>query len=482
MYIYNEEDIRHADETAVKQGVSMTKLMDRAGKGIFDQLQHYINKTDHILILAGTGNNGGDGIVLASYLAQAGFSVELTFPLGEVKSQTASHHLEHYQRAQYTVTTFSKTIDYKETVIVDALLGIGISFPLRENVKEIVQWCNNRKALKIAIDLPTGLVANNGAMDGEVFAADYTFALHGVKPSAFLMPSSIYYGEVKTVDIGLPHTSSIETISHQTVQRGFSKRPFDAHKGSFGTGLLIAGTDEMPGSVTLSSIGAIRTGIGKLLVGTTKYTSSIVANHVPEATFSFHIKEMIAQKRIPNTVQTIAVGPGLDDEHEVKQMVDTLWETDKTLILDAGALIPRDNWHRKAPTILTPHPGEFSRLTGVDTKTIQANRIKLAQEFSTKHHVILILKGTFTTIAFPNGDIFINLTGNDALAKGGSGDVLTGMLIGMIHNTKSVEDAVRNAVYIHGLCADEWKKNAATHTMVASDFQYLLPKVMYAFE
>src|SRR5699024_3550016 len=150
----------------------MTELMDRAGKGIFNQLQHYLNKTDHILILAGTGNNGGDGIVLASYLAQAGFSVELTFPLGEVKSQTASHHLEHYQRAQYTVTTFSKTIDYKETVIVDALLGIGISLPLRENVKEIVQWCNNRKALKIAIDLPTGLVSNNGAMDGEVFAAD----------------------------------------------------------------------------------------------------------------------------------------------------------------------------------------------------------------------------------------------------------------------------------------------------------------------
>lgn len=482
MYVYQEEDIRHADETAVKQGVSMTELMDRAGKGIFNQLQHYLNKTDHILILAGPGNNGGDGIVLAHYLAQAGFSVELTFPLGDVKSSTANQHLEHYQRGQYTVTTFSNTNDYKETVIVDALLGIGTSLPLRQNVKEIIQWCNKSQALKIAIDLPTGLVANHGEMDEEVFKADYTFALHGVKPSAFLMPSSIYYGEVKTVDIGLPQTSSMQTISHQTVQNGFVKRSFDAHKGSFGTGLLIAGTDEMPGSVTLSSIGAIRTGIGKLLVGTTKHASSIVANFVPEATFSFQIKEMIAHQRIPDTVQTIAIGPGLDDEEEVKQMVDTLWETDKTLILDAGALLPRDNWHRKAPTILTPHPGEFSRLTGVDTKTIQANRIELAKAFSTKHHLILILKGTFTTIAFPNGDVFINLTGNDALAKGGSGDVLTGMLIGMIHNTRSLEDAVRNAVYIHGLCADEWKKDAATHSMVASDFQFLLPKVMRTFD
>ena len=482
MYIYKEEDIRHADETAVKHGTSMTKLMDCAGKGIFNQLQPYINKTDHILILAGTGNNGGDGIVLASYLAQAGFSVELTFPLGEAKSQTAIHHLEHYQRAPYTVANFSTRKDYKETVIVDSLLGIGVSLPLRQNVTKIVQWCNKRDSLKIAIDLPTGLVANHGIIGEEVFDADHTFTLHGAKPSAFLMPSSTYYGEIHAVDIGLPQTSLTQTISQQTVQAGFSKRPFGAHKGNFGTGLLIAGTDEMPGSVTLSSIGAIRTGIGKLLVGTTKHASSIVANFVPEATFSFQIREILAQNRLPSTVQTIAIGPGLDDENEVKQTIDTLWETNKTLILDAGALLPRDNWYRKAPTILTPHPGEFSRLIGVDTETIQANRIELAKVFSTKHKLFLILKGTYTTVAFPNGEVFINRTGNDALAKGGSGDVLTGMLLGMLHNTKSVEDAVRNAVYIHGLCADDWKKDAATHTMVASDFQYLLPKVMHSLE
>src|SRR5699024_12700456 len=132
IYIYMEEDFRHADETAVNQVVSMKELMDRAGICIFNQVQHYINKTDHILILAGPGNNGGDAIVLAFYLAQAGFSVELTFPLGDVKSSTASQHLEHYQRAQYTVTTFSNTNDYKETIIVDALLGIGTSLPLRQ--------------------------------------------------------------------------------------------------------------------------------------------------------------------------------------------------------------------------------------------------------------------------------------------------------------------------------------------------------------
>src|SRR5699024_4819453 len=183
------------------------------------------------------------------------------------------------------------TYDYKETVIVDALLGIGTSLPLRQNVKEIIQWCNNRQALKIAIDLPTGLVANHGDMDEEVFKADYTFALHGVKPSACLMPSSAYYGEIHAVDIGLPQTRSMQTISRQTVQSGFVKRSFDAHKGSFGTGLLIAGTDEMPGSVTLSSIGAIRTGIGKLLVGTTNHASSIVAYFVLEDTSSFQFKE-----------------------------------------------------------------------------------------------------------------------------------------------------------------------------------------------
>src|SRR5699024_8284041 len=131
-----------------------------------------------------------------------------------------------------------------------------------------------------------------------------------------------------------------------------------------------------------------RTGIGKLLVGTTKHASSIVANFVPEATFSFQIKEMIAHQRIPNTVQTIAIGPGLDDKEEVKQMVDTLCETDKTLILDAGAMLPTDNWHSKATTILSPHPREFSRLTGVSTKTNQANQIELSKALYTIHHPI----------------------------------------------------------------------------------------------
>lgn len=482
MHIYRQEEIRQIDLEAVQEGKSIKQLMNRAGKGLFHRVSAYIDSTDRILVLAGRGNNGGDGIVLAYYLARAGYFVQLAFPLGKPKSEAAQHHLAKYQGDKLPVVTFSQETSYHASVIVDALLGIGVKGELRTEVKQVLAWCNQQSGLKIAIDQPTGLQADIGHVLGEAFEADYTFALHGPKPSAFLEPSSLYYGLVEAVDIGLPHKSHVKVIDRTMVAKGFKVRPKSAHKGNFGTGLLIAGSDEMPGSVTLSSIGAIRSGIGKLLVGTTKHAATIVANHVPEAMFSYQIIDQILENGLPDKIQTIAMGPGLENQSTAEKILEALWEEEQTLIIDAGALIKREHWLRQAPLILTPHPGELSRLTGLGVKEIQANRIEVAREFSFKNKIILVLKGKNSIIALPNKEVWINPTGNAALAKGGSGDVLTGMILGLIHNTNSVFDAVRNAVYIHGECADVWQSEKATYTMVASDFNQLLPSVMKSYD
>ena len=162
--------------------------------------------------------------------------------------------------------------------------------------------------------------------------------------------------------------------------------------------------------------------------------------------------------------------------------VEQLLQTEIPLVVDAGALLHRKSWQRKAPLVLTPHPGEFSRLTGMPIKEIQANRIAVAREFAQKHQLILVLKGQHTVIAFPNGHVLINPTGNSGLAKGGSGDVLTGIVLSMLSYYESAEAAIVNAVYIHGLCAEKWAEENSEAGMAASDFQQLLPQVLKELE
>src|SRR5699024_5110007 len=199
---------------------------------------------------------------------------------------------------------------------------------------------------------------------------------------------------------------------------------------------------------------------------------------VPEATYMLGgIKTLNETGNLPSKISAIGIGPGLQEVTEVDQALDTLMQTDMPLVVDAGALLANRAWKRKAPTILTPHHGEFSRLTGIAIPDIQANRMKVAQDFAIEQDVTLVLKGRHTVIAFPDGQVSINTTGNTGLAKGGSGDVLTGMITSMLSYYDDYRAAVTNAVFLHGLCADVWLEANSETTMVASDFDELLPKV-----
>lgn len=477
LYIYRGEEIKTIDRMAADKGLDTFTLMENAGRALFGSVVKKVSKKQRILILAGKGNNGGDGVVLARYLKQNGYTCELAFPLGEPTSETAARHYHYYLECGFEVAEIGGTYD----VLIDALLGAGARLPMRDGIERLIDWMNEQQALRIAIDIPTGVLADTGEV-GKAIRADRTFTLHGYKPSAFLDGSTEYYGQTEVLDIGLPQTSNWRVWTKVDVAESFPKRNAASHKGTFGTGLLIAGTDEMPGSAMLASLAAMRSGIGKLTVATTRFASGLIAGRVPECTFLHGGLEKIADGEMPKGMKSVAIGPGLDDEVMIDRALNELLKSDLPIIIDAGALKKHSYPNREAMTILTPHPGEFSRMTGIPTKDIQKDRLSLAVEYATSNNVTVVLKGRNTVMAFPDGDILVNETGNDGLAKGGTGDTLTGMLLAFTSYYEDKKAAVANAVYCHGAGADHWSETRAKASLLASDVSENLAYVLNEFE
>lgn len=272
----------------------------------------------------------------------------------------------------------------------------------------------------------------------------------------------------------------IAVWSRKDVQKHLPKRSEGAHKGSYGTALLIAGSSGMPGAPVLAALGAMRSGLGKLVVATSKESMVPISTFVPEATFEFNLLE---RPDFPfSDYRAIAIGPGMLPDEGTERAVERLMGTVKPLVLDAGALSQRSYANAKAPVILTPHPGEFTRITGIPVAELQENRAFYAAEWARKLGVTIVLKGQGTIIAFPDGQVFKNSTGNAALAKGGTGDTLTGMILGMLCCHDNWQHAVLNAVHLHGACADEWVKTRSAHSLLAHELSDLLPVVMKSYE
>ncbi|OZI11086.1 bifunctional ADP-dependent NAD(P)H-hydrate dehydratase/NAD(P)H-hydrate epimerase [Bacillaceae bacterium SAS-127] len=473
MYIYTSDQIKLVDEEAANKGMSTFTLMENAGSGLFRALTSLLCGGEKIAILCGKGNNGGDGIVLARYLKMAGMDVDLLLPVGEPVTNAAKQHLDYYQNLGYTIEDFNEEVKYD--VIIDSLLGVGAKQPLSNAIKQLTSWANEQSAIRIAIDLPTGVFADHGKVDEATFRADHSLHLHGYKPACFLFPSSEFFGEKHVIDIGLAHNSSWKVWTAADVRSLSNEAPQNAHKGSFGHGLLIAGSNSMPGSAALAAIGAVRTGIGKLTIQTTPYVAAVIAHHAPEATYHFesNMDELLS-------FDGVAIGCGLAPTDELETSIQRCLTEEFPLILDAGALSKRNYrlQDRKANVIVTPHPGEFARMTGQTVQEIQMNRLEAASQFAKEQQVIVVLKGQYSVIAFPDGTGIINTSGNEALAKGGTGDTLTGMILASILRMKNDRAAIAHAVFLHGACADMWVESNGRSSMAAHDINHLLPFVL----
>ncbi len=475
MNIYFAKEIRDSDQTAEESGLSIFSLMENSGHALFEGMSKLLDKKQRIGILAGAGNNGGDAIVLARLLLNDGYNAELIFPLGLPSTKVAQEHLQYYITCGHS---YCSVIEGEYDVLIDGLFGIGFRPPFSERMALCLNFWQNTKAMKMAIDIPSGVEADHGRVQ-TAFQADHTFCLHGAKPSAFLYPSSTYYGHLHIVDIGLPQKAKFRVWTEEDLLKSWPGPKDNPHKGTFGTGLLIAGSSQMPGCAVLAGTGAMRAGIGKLVIATEKTVADKCTISLPEATYVNRGEADWQHDASLANIAAIAIGPGLHPDDTLENLIAAyLEETDYPLILDAGALSERSYPRiRKSPVILTPHPGEMARLTGKTVAEVNENRIQMASDYAVSHNVTVVLKGMNTVIAFPDGTGYVNRTGNRGLSKGGTGDTLTGILLGLL--SQGYEEAsVANAVYLHGKTAELYAEDYAPSSMLASDIMKIWPALL----
>ncbi len=456
--IYTAKEIRQADETAARQGMPADVLMERAASAVASRLA--VPPSASILVVCGTGNNGGDGWVVARELVQRGHDVFVWTPLGEPKSTAAAAHAAYAKRF-VTVVSDPRPTD----LIIDALFGIGLEGPVTGQARTVISWLQSQDTPVISIDIPSGVTSDTASgFDGHAVKATATYTLHGYKRSAFLPKTAPYYGKVERVDIGLPHTSSWRVLTADDFDETlFWRDPF-SHKATYGHGLLIGGSAHLIGAPFLAAKASLRTGIGLLDVAIPDAASPLKAT-LPEAMY-------YCIEAIPETdYAATAIGPGMTEGGTLERVWESVRSRESPLIVDAGALTTR-HLEASGPVTLTPHPGELARLTGKTVEAIEADRFEVARQFAMKHGVHLILKGTYTLIVSPDGSGAVNTVEAPALAKGGSGDVLTGIALALWARSRRIEprnNPNEQAVLWHALAAKRAGETIHPASVLASD-------------
>lgn len=481
MKILSCEQLRAAENAAFAKGIAAAELMRRAGFAAAEEIvSRYPAESRSVLIICGNGNNGGDGLVIASRLAERGCGVSVVFPLGEPKTDTARCYYPLPENVKTAAAEKNAEGLGEKTLIVDALFGIGLSRGISGAAAEIIRLANKARAIRIAIDVPSGVFCDNGRIEGEVFCADLTLTFIAAKPCFFLPEASEYCGEIKVLDIGAP----ISEYKYRTVEPPvFPPRKKNSHKGSFGKALLLCGSYGMCGAEILAARAALRTGAGIVGAMVCDKNYSAFCGSVPEAVvLPVQTAASGAASPAPGvlpawiaTGSALLIGCGLGTSAEAKAAVKTaLLSTEIPTVLDADGINAVSGSiellkKTRASLILTPHPGEMARLCDTDIAHIESDRPGYASRLAAQVGCSVILKGANTVIALPNGNIYFNTTGNPGLATGGSGDVLAGILVSLLAQGMPAGTAAQAAVWLHGAAADKCRRKYGERFMLPSD-------------
>jgi len=507
MILVTAGEMQEMDRQTIETfGIPGKMLMENAGRGatqIF--VDHFREKAGRVCILAGKGNNGGDGFVMARYLSQMGLRVEVyLLSLKEGISGDAGwnlHLLNPLKIPIYEIPDVSLFSKYQphikqNDVLIDAILGTGLKSDVRGYFKEVIDFINNSNIPVFSVDMPSGLNSDTGEICGKCIQAEITATFGFPKTGHFLYPGRTLTGKLRTVDIGIPNFI-IDKVDpfHQLVTPEYllnyiKERPPESHKGNTGHLLVIAGSPGKTGAVAMTATAAVRSGAGLTTAGIPESLNAIMETLLMEA-MTHPLQESKAGYLGKNAAsdiielsknkQCLAIGPGLGNDHDTKELILTILpDIEPPVVIDADGLnILSENLtvlkKRKSPTILTPHPGEMSRLCGKSTKAIQSDRVNTALNFSKKYGVYTVLKGAGTIIATPYCRIFINPTGNPGMASGGMGDVLTGMIAGFICQKIPLEAACCAGVYLHGMAADTLSFKKGPFGYLASEVMDIIP-------
>jgi NAD(P)H-hydrate epimerase len=486
-------------------------LMENAGRGLAEVITSTFPdiRRKKIAIISGKGNNGGDGFVIARHLLNQGIPVKV-FLLTDPKSLRgdAESNFNIFQRMKGEVIPVPSSKDYQKIkksleyfdLLIDGIFGTGLDAEVRGYYREVIEHLNSLQKPIVSIDIPSGLDANTGKPLGTAIRASLTVTFGLPKVGHLISPGSDYVGTLKVIDIGIPkrlvEEEKIQThlLEYEEIRRWLSipRRP-NTHKGDYGHLLVIAGSVGKTGAAAMACEAALRMGAGLVTLAIPKSLNPIMEvkltevmteplPETPKQTLS--LRAFNAILRLCENKKAVIIGPGIGTYKETLSLVLKLIKTlDLPIILDADGLTslatqPKTLLATKQPIILTPHPGEMARLMRSTIKEVQEDRIGVSRNFSQSHHLYLVLKGHRTLIATPKGEVFVNPTGNPGLASGGTGDVLTGMIGGLICQGFDILPSLQTSVYLHGLAGDGVTQELGEKSLVATDLIKKLPSLL----
>ncbi len=503
--------MREIDRIAINDyGIPGVVLMENAGVSVVRMLElKWESLTERkFCILAGKGNNGGDGYVIARHLSNQGAKVKV-FLLGEKTdvSGDAQINLDIIDKMGIDTIEISSERDWDKVrvavtfsdCLIDALLGTGFRGDVSGDMARLIDIINAAGKPVVAVDIPSGVEADTGRVCGKAVQASYTVTFGLPKPGLILYPGAEYTGELTVADIGIP-TAVIagqdikqNIIMADAVRAIIPRRSPAAHKGMSGRVLVVAGSRGLSGAAAMAAEGALRAGAGLVTLAAPGSLQDVLAMKLTEV-MTKPLAEIeagsISREAVSDIIRlsagndVLAIGPGVGREEETAVAVREIITTAECpIVIDADALNALAGNTKllnecAALPVLTPHPGEMARLTGLSTESVNADRIAITRQAAAEWGSIVVIKGASTVVAFPDGEVYINTTGNAGMATGGTGDVLTGIIAGLIAQGLSSHDAAVAGVYIHGLAGDV-AAQAGRIGMVATDLLKAVPAALY---
>lgn len=462
-------------------------LMDNAAQAVAEAVHEALTalEGERVVIFCGGGNNGGDGLGAARWLQSYGVSVR-AFVVGaalDAVQGDAAVELAMFTKAGGRVEALSTEDDWvlaelaasKADVLVDALLGTGFHGELEGDVLRACELLNKSEKYILAVDIPTGVNADNGAVSEHAVRADHTVTMALVKTGLLLYPGREYCGDIELADISMPvklveeYKSDKYRLTDEIVRELLPLRKANAHKGDAGRVVICAGSPGYTGAAALASDAAVKAGAGLVSLYTPLSSRDVLAIKLTEVMVHGLLERMPgilgggAASDVASSAEAadvLAIGPGLGTSESTQEAVRTILQKITTpVVIDADALTALAGHTEilaamQAQKVLTPHPGEMARLTGLEIAEIEADRINVAKKYAEEWQAIVVLKGAPTVIGCPNGTVYVNSTGNSSLATGGSGDVLTGIIAGLAAQEISLQEAAICGVYLHGLAAE----------------------------
>ena len=493
----NAAQMKAADQyTIQKLGVPSLELMEHAAQACVQVLEDEKVDLSHVCVVCGSGNNGGDGFAIARILQNNRYSVE-TFCVGNPE-----HYTEETQEQMHRLQECGGKITYgmpqedSYSVIIDAVFGVGLSRKVEGRYRQVIEQMNRMRGTKFAVDIPSGLSATTGCILGCAFKADYTVTFQLKKIGLELSQGRTMAGRVIVPDIGIStdficeDQEIVRTAGKDIYRKMLPDRPEDSNKGTYGRLLVIAGSKGMAGAAYLNAHAAYMTGAGLVRIYTSSDNREILQTLLPEAiitTYEEYNKEELLS--LLTWADSVCIGSGLGMSRLSEKILKTVIEYVKVpCLIDADGLnllAENNNYLNQMAErrfVITPHMKEMSRLTGISVEELKADRIQILKDFISRYRITCVLKDSRTLIASEEKGIRMNLTGNSAMAKAGSGDVLAGVISGWMVQGKEAEDAAELGTYIHGLSGDLAKFEKGVYSVMARDLIEYISKALMKLE